>query len=102
MPHELETYTLCLLVGDSDGTTEGLLFLTLVYAENRVYDFSLREQYSKGAECGLMKGKAKGSGRKANSLPGVWAQEECPGHVAGGCRVVFGCPCQRDSVATQS
>lgn len=54
-----------------------------MYAENGLYDLSLREQYSKGWECGLMKGKPKGSGRKANSLPGGWAQEECPGHVAG-------------------
>lgn len=68
---------------DSDGTTEGLLFLSLLYAENRVYDLSFWEQNSKGEEGGLMMGSSKGGGCKVNSMPGAWAQEEWPGHVAG-------------------
>lgn len=77
--------------GSSDGTTEGLRFLTLVYAENQV-TICLGQRNSKGGECGVRRGKSKGSGCKARSLLGGGWPRKWPGHVAGGGGMVLGCP----------
>lgn len=62
----------------------------------------LREQNNKNGDCGLMMRKSTVNGCKANLLLGGWVQEEWPVHVAGRGGMVFGCPCQKDQLATQS